>query len=1033
MSWEGLNFQNVHLPFSAGLLQRSDKRAKPVPYLDIANDVQFDELGGVQTRYPFDAVTSTSIIGGGTLANCRRLVANGDELLVFTDTQLYSWNAQLEKWALRGSHLACKVEEASVFISADDQIDTDRAELDGVIVYAWATTGGAVYVAAIDKETGSVALDPYEVANDGVSSTGARPRLVALESVIHLYWVDTTGAANDLVLLALDPADLSSTVQAAKTVVENGMNLYYDVVKVPNSDQAIGAMRLTPTTSYELFLADADPGTITYSTKARACTGPIAVSCEPTGAKVQIARANGDDIKGDLITIAGFVDTAHVTKAIGTNPLGSLVNQVTACHRSVTDSGQYRCYVFWHANEFTGVSDWYSKANYVDTGGTLGVEATFVKKAAVASRAFDYAGRVFVHLAFASSSSNISRDFKMQLQNSFFLYRDDGFLTAKICPVRGGGFPPSIGRLPHVELVDSKTYAWCATERRIVRVGAKHLGYEDRGPRDVKLTFDSNEARRCVRLGQTLYITGGEILQYDGLRLVELGFHIYPWGIGGSQHGGGTGLGEGAFSYKATMRDTNARGDRDRSTTASHADTEVAAGTGPDSMDVTVVPLYITHRHFNSGSDRNPAVEIWRTEVDAGQGADFNLVTSKDPIDTGSNGYLANNPTQSFLSLNDDLTDEDLEEEESNPENGGVLENLSPPAGTILIATDTRLFLAGIAGDPDAVWYSKQRGESEVASFHDALRALVPTVGGKVTGLAIHNETLTAFRETAIYRLAGDGIDNGGGGFNFAALEVSTDVGAINHESILSTPIGTIFKSKKGWQLLDRGWGVQYIGGPVKDYDAEEVLAVDIVESQHHVRILTSGRMLLWNYPATPDEGRGQWAEWTIANGVHAGIWAGSHVYLTSGGPRVQSATYANLDYGIDVETGWIKPLDLQGEVMIDKLEILGEYRSSDLTHLLIQEKYNYNDATVVHSRYWPVSPTTVGGPLQAKIGLRRPRCESFKLRITAIRRHTTFVDDVETVVNDPPTGEALKLTGLALRVGPMNDLYSQLPAAQRS
>lgn len=877
-----------------------------------------------------------------------------------------------------------------------------------------------------------MALDPTEVANDGSSSTGTRPRLVACETRFLLFWIDTSDVAHDLVAISIDPADLASTVTPGGVVIESGINDYYDVVQVPGEDTAIGAVRLTPTTSYELFSVPADnPGDAAVATAARECDGPIAVACTPDGTQVQVIRATSAGIKGDLITIATLADTAHINKAVGAEAVS--IFQIAACFRSTPDGGEHRCYAFWHyQEEAAGSVDWATKVNYVDTAGSLGVAAVLVRKAAVASRAFDHDGRIFVHVVFAMSSTTL-RDFKMQLQSTYFLYRDDGLLTAKIAPVHAGGFPPSRGRLPHVQLVDDATYAWCATERRIVRISPTTRGYEDRGPRDVKITFDSNEARRCVRLGQTLYVTGGEIMQYDGLRLVELGFHVYPWRLIAVEDDGDGEAEDGTYAFKATMRDTNARGERDRSTTATHSDAEVSGGT-PQGFDITVTPLYITHRHFVSGSDRNPAIEIWRSEKDAGPGADFFLVTSKDPIDIGANGYLANDPTQTTQQFDDEFSDDDLANEEANPENGGVLENLSPPAATIILANDDRLFLAGIAGDRDRVWYSKQRNDGEVASFHDALVINVPTAGGTITGLAFHNETLTVFRETAVYRIPGEGLDNVGGGQNFGpAFDVSLDVGAVNQESILDTPLGTIFKSRKGWQMIDRGWGIQYIGGPIKNYDAEEVLAVDLLETQHHVRVLTSARVLLWNYPATPEEGRGQWAEWTVDDGVHAALWNGAHVYLAATGPMVQQAVFEDLTYGLDVETTWIKPLDLQGEVMIDKLLVLGEYRSADFNALRIRAKYNYDDATYVDDRYWDVSPTTVGGPLQLKIGLKRPRCQSFKLRLTPVVKTELVPEEGPPVISySPPSGEALKLTGLALRVGAMGDLYNQLPAEQR-
>jgi hypothetical protein len=1033
----GLAWTTVQLPFTAGLQQKADDRARQPPALDIALDVQFDELGGVQTRKPLQLLGSSYIdetVAGGTLTTARRIYAYGDELVLFDQENLYSWNQQEAKWIRRTTYLAVKTDEQAVFVNDDDQFDCDRAELDGVVLYAWSTSSEDIYVAAIDKETGSVRLSPTQVSNDGVSSTGTRPRLCALESVVLLLWVDTTDpGTHDLVGIAIDPANVGGTVTPGGDLIENGIpSDCYDVVKVTGDDLAICALSLEAS-GYNLYAIPPIVGDFTTSTKGRVSDGAIAVSVEPTGLQVQVIRANSTNIQGDLITIASFVDTAHVNKAVGT--ASGTVNQIAACHRSVTDGGLYRCYAFWHSAEDDAPTiDWTSKYNYVDTGGNLGTQANFIRKLAVASRAFDYNGDVYVNMAFAGGDASL-RTFGNQLQNTFFLYRDDGLLVAKMAAGRAGGFPPSTGRLPHVELTDgTTTYSWCGTERRIVSTSTSQTRvYEDRGPRDITITFDSNEARRCVVLGRTLYVSGGEILQFDGHRLVELGFHVYPWALLPTEDDGTGAMEDGTYTYKITLRSDNSRGERDRSTTATYKEIELSGG-GAQGVDIdTIVPLYVSHRHFASGDNRNPTLEVWRTEKDPTVDADFYLVTSKDPADTGAstNPYVVNNPTLHVIAatFSDELSDESILDNEANNENGGILENLSPPAGTILLASDRRLFLAGIAGEPDAVRYSKQRSESEVASFHDALTIPIPSEGGDITALAFLNETLIVFRQTAIYALPGDGFDNAGTGQNYGpARQIPGGCGAVNHECVAVTPRGLIFKSRKGWYILNHGWAVDYIGAAVSDYDDEEPLAVHLVEAQHQVRVVTASRVLVWDYLVN------QWAEWTIDDGLHAAIWQGDYAYLTAAGPLVE-VDYADedLNYGLDVETAWIKPADLQGACRIRWAELLGEFRSSDLTHIRIRVAYNYVE-TYVDDKYWEVSPTTVGGPLQLRFCPQRPQCQSIKFRFTAIRR-TEVVPELgdPIITNGAPIGEALKLTGLALELGVRRGLYRRLPEAQKA
>jgi hypothetical protein len=1015
---EGLQWETLQLPLAAGLNQKADDRARQPPYLDICKDVQFDEIGGLQTRYPYAA------LGEGQLGtNCRRLVDNNGELLVFTKDALYSWDSANGVWVNKGTHLAVTVEESAAFATTDDQIDVDRAESGGVVIYVWGIAGGTtVYVAAVSKATGTVIAGPTAIAG------AVRPRVVALDTVLHVYWI--VSATGVLRVLPIDPTDVVGSLAGSFTSINSFGVLgtpgtaMYDVCPVPNGDMAIVVGRLDPTTFYAVHKIPADPAGRTSVAVNRVCDGPIAVSCTLDRTQMQVVRTNGTNIQGDLITVSSLADTAHVGVAVGTVAAGFTVFQVAAAYRSVQDGGQYRCYAFWYGADETGNAidsgnnDWTSKSNWIDQSGATGTEATFVRRLAVASRAFDHDGRIFVMMQFFGESEfagNPSTTLRAQLQNTYFLYRDDGLLVAKAASMRAGGmataYREGLGRLAGVALVDGGAYACCLTDRRIVHLGTTHTGYSDRGPRDILLTFDDNRARRCVRLGETLYIAGGEVKQYDGAQLAEVGFHVFPWYATATENNGTGSVGDGTYTYKATWRWSNARGERDRSTTASHGDVTLTGGTPQRVLVAALVPLYVTHKTANP-----PAVEIWRTAKDPLEDSPFFLVTSRDPASTSNpNRYLANDGTAASLStVNDELADASLTTNEGDSEGEGILANLAPPPCTIIIATDTRLFLAGIAGDPNRVWYSLLRGDGEIARFNGDLTIDVPPMGGDITALAILEDTLIVFRETAIYAFPGFGVDNTGGGQNYGpARTLATDVGAVSHESVALTSSGLLFKSSKGWFVLLGTSAPQYIGDKISDYDGEDALAVDVLLSQHQVRVLTASRMLVFDTIAQ------QWGEWTISDGLHACMWQGTHVYLASSGPKQQLSTYTFLSYGIDVETTWIKPDDLQGWIRLRKLMALGEYRSAH--DLRLRVAYDYSES-YVDDVLWTATPTTVGGPLEVGLGPSRQRCKAFKLRITA-----QTVDE-----SAPPSGEALKLTGLGIELGRKRGL-KRLPSSQRA
>ena len=1028
----GLDWQTIQIPIAAGLAQKQNDQAMNPPNLTRALDVQFDDVGSVEPRPSYfglgtvAAAANGNIFGGGTISTGRRLVTNGDELLLFDKDTLYSWNAQNAVWVSRGTHLAAEIAEGSRFVTTDDQIAADRAELGGVVFFSWHkvvagnTTG---YVAAVDKITGSVLMSPYELVGY------QRIRLTALTTTVMLTFYDGIGG---IYAFAMDPTSPTTALGGSSTTVSStgvgtSAGPYYDIVKVPSADTAAFVVGAAAAVAYTVGTITASL-TVGRTSKARNTTSALAISCAPGGASAQIVRGDAGNVVGDLITLSTRADV-YTAQAVGT--YSGALNQIAAAHRSVTDASVYRCYAFWSSNESASSTTWQSRTNWVSTGNTLGTEATFVRMLGIGSRAFDHDGRVFVWTVFAGEStfSGVSPPaFRAQLQNTYFLYRDDAFLTAKAARFNAGGFSALTGHLPGVQSLGSGVYAMSGGERRVIQLGEKQSGYGARAPREVKVTFDSDAARRCVRHGQTLYVTGGELLQYDGVGLTEASFHLYPHYFGGIEVGPGN-LADGTYTYKVTWRWDNAQSEIDRSTTATTGEVTIAGGPNGVSI-IGWTPLFVTHK-----TSTEVAVEAWRTAVNPTDDAPFYLVTSKDPAAlTNPNRYTPNLRTGSSLAtLNDELADEDLTILESSPDNYGVLENLAPPACTIIAANADRLFIAGVAGDPHRIWYSKLREDGQVAAFNDALTATVPPGSGPITALAFLNDTLIAFKETAIYALSGDGYNNLGQGINYGPARVlSVDVGAIDHDSVALCDKGLIFKSRKGWYVLNRGWTVDYIGGGVSDYDAETVNAVHVVEGQHQIRCVTqvgvavphvtpgdppsavTGRVLLY------DPLVNQWAEWSI-EGVHAAVWNGTHCYLTEIGALSDAGVFDQTDAtSYDVETGWIKPADLQGYVRIRAINILGIYGTPQRIRVRLARDYQL---TYFDDRNWTVNGSTTGDPVQVRVQPPIQQVQAIKVRITMV---------FPTVPGNAYAFAPMTLTGIGLEVGIKRGLYRRMPAAQR-
>jgi hypothetical protein len=103
---------------------------------------------------------------------------------------------------------------------------------------------------------------------------------------------------------------------------------------------------------------------------------------------------------------------------------------------------------------------------------------------------------------------------------------------------------------------------------------------------------------------------------------------------------------------------------------------------------------------------------------------------------------------------------------------------------------------------------------------------------------------------------------------------------------------------------------------------------------------------------------------------------------------------------------------------------LLAEWRSAHRVQFRIARDYASDGAggwTYFETKVMAAVAAVAGGPVQLRHGPSQKRCEAIKVRITALA-----TDGVSA-----PSGEALRLTGIAFRFGVEDGLYPQLPAAQ--
>ena len=420
--------QLMEIPLATGLATKDDPRAMAAPGLAVCEDVQFDELGGIQTRPQFQAITDAA---GNTIADIRKIEAYGDELVAFSKDKLWSYASGDGLWTQRAEYLAVKVEEVANFVTTAEQFDCDRATLGGITMYVWTETTPTAtlsYVAAIDTATGSVKLTP-----ESLGASVVRPRVTATTNKLIVTFYNGTV----LSCKAYTPSTLASVTSSTLTTT-GGM---YDVMVHDTATKLIGVTN-DGTTGYIVFEISEAGLYSSLSTRTVTVDSAMSIAQTPTATDfILVCYSNGTSIRGDLIDFAGTTDTGDIVVGTAANtPIGQI--------SSVWNADDSLFYMFYSCSEVvTSSSTFEMEFNTLNTSASAGTEARVIKRAGMASHAFVHDTSVYVWVVFAGQSTG---DLTTQLQNTYFLYRSDGALIAKAVPLSAGGLAPNIGHIPSV-------------------------------------------------------------------------------------------------------------------------------------------------------------------------------------------------------------------------------------------------------------------------------------------------------------------------------------------------------------------------------------------------------------------------------------------------------------------------------------------------------------------------------------------------------------------------------------------------------
>lgn len=550
------------------------------------------------------------------------------------------------------------------------------------------------------------------------------------------------------------------------------------------------------------------------------------------------------------------------------------------------------------------------------------------------------------------------------------------------------------------------------------------------------------------RFGNTSVIGAGTPSQYDGTTVAEQGFLDIPWIEADLTTGAAL---TGSFKYLAVFRYVDGKGNITYSR-VSDIISSVVAGKSPT--------VYISFPHVNSkefgvaggsypADDSRCVVDLYRT-ADAGT-IYYLLATSSGSVVTSGASQLVNTPPNNFYTFVDGVADATLQSHVKLFRQPGVpnapLDRYPPPPSDIILSHKDRIFCTSATGD--AVYYSSFAVDGEGPWYSPAFAFFVHGGTGPITGLASMDGRLVIFKQDSIFTVDGDGPpENGGTGAEFSPPQrLSSELGCIDHRSIVNTPMGVFYRSPRGIELLTRSLQVQWVGDRVQRTVNTYPTTIGAVLDRVNGRVLIS--LAGTQVQQTTGQGRtvcydlsnDSWSTWYIGGdgGTPAtGMQSLVSAPITTNGVASETiifswptytTAYLDVTSGYDssdyvamrMETGWVKANGPQGAQRVYSASVLGKKVTNH--SITISIAYNYS-SSYTQTGTW--EPATLNSLTPYEVQIQPSNAQSIAMRFKV-------VDAVpaDSVTYPPTTGLGLKIWGIGFEMAQKAGIQ-KLAEAQR-
>ncbi len=574
-----LQKQPISINFSQGVDTKSDNKQIPIgKFLALENTV-FDKQGGLVKRTGFKNITDLPNADQTTITTL-------SDNLIATGSNLYVYSKDTDTWRSQGIIQPIQLSTLPLVRSTTQQTSPDMAIAStGLACTVYMDGASQSYYQISDSTTGQLIIN-----KTALPATSTNPRVLTLDRYFIILFTQTVAGNPRLRYLAIPSANPSN----------------------PGVVTTIASVLLSLTAGYDAYVTN----------------NTLFLGWQATATDVRLLSMTNSLLVSSAVSIPGAVGdlisvTAEFTTSINAVWITywdtTLNNGYTACYSSagnflnsilaptltissidiveltsVSQNGLLT--IFYEVNNTysyaPNAKTDYIQTRTVTTTGTLTSPTTILKSVGLASKPFIDATSGVIYILVTYGEVN---------QPTYFLIDYLGNIYMRLAYSNGGGYGVN-QVLPTVSMFDNTYHVpylikdFLATVNKGTDLPAgtpANAIYTQTGVNMAKFTINTNK-QYSSEIANALHLTGGQLWEYDGVKPVEHGFHVYPENIAITTATGSGNIGAGTYYYQFTYEWTDNAGNLHRS--APSIPIKQVTTTGSSTNTINVPTLRLTYK-----------------------------------------------------------------------------------------------------------------------------------------------------------------------------------------------------------------------------------------------------------------------------------------------------------------------------------------------------------------------------------------------------------------------------------------------------